>query len=502
MHNDQKLPELLQKLAAEETEKVKLAIVDIDGVLRGKVMAFDKFVSTSDKGFGFCDVVFGWDAGDSAYDNGSFTGWHTGYPDAVAVVDPRTFRRVPWEEDMPFFLADFREAGNSHESNGAAPVTAGNPHESNGAAPGSSHDSGMTAPGNPHDSKGAAPGSPSALRVCPRGLLKRVIAQAAAAGYSAVFSQEFEWFNFLAPGAGETLSFPLKPMTQGMFGYSILRASQGSSYFHDLFDSLKRWGVPLEGLHTETGPGVYEAAILYADALEAADRAVLFKTGVKEIAHRHGILPTFMAKISPDLPGCSGHVHQSLWTADGSRNLFHDAASPDGISPLMESYIAGQLYCLPQILPMVAPTVNSYKRLVEGAWAPTTLTWGIDNRTVALRALPGSSASTRLETRVVGSDSNPYLAMAACLAAGLYGVRQGMKLTTPATQGNGYADKSHGVLPRNLWEATQAMRQSPVAAELFGEGFVDHFLRTRDWEWRQFGQAVTDWELKRYFEII
>jgi len=455
MPNSLSLPELLQQLAAEHTEKVKLAIVDVDGILRGKVIAFDKFVSIAEKGFGFCDVVFGWDAEDRAYDNGTFTGWHTGYPDAMAVVDAATFRRVPWEGNMPFFLADFRE-------------------------------------------KGADP-----LRVCPRGLLKQIINRAAAAGYKAAFSQEFEWFNFIAPAAGEELSFPaLKPMTQGMFGYSILRASQGSTYFHALFDGLKQYGVPLEGLHTETGPGVYEAAILYADVLEAADRAVLFKAGVKEIAHRHGVLPTFMAKISPDLPGCSGHVHQSLWAADTNRNLFYDAASPTGISGIMESYIAGQLYCLPHILPMVAPTINSYKRLVEGAWAPTTLTWGIDNRTVALRALPGSATSTRLETRVVGSDSNPYLAMAACLAAGLYGVQQGLMLTTPATRGNGYADKSHGTLPRNLWEATQNMRHSPLAKELFGEAFVDHFVRTREWEWRQFAAAVTDWEWKRYFEII
>src|SRR5579871_6167456 len=168
-----------------------------------------------------------------------------------------------------------------------------------------------------------------------------------------------------------------------------------------------------------------------------------------------------MAKISEDLPGCSGHVHQSLWTADGSRNLFYD--DKQGVSGLMESYIAGQLFCLPQILPMVAPTVNSYKRLVEGAWAPTTLTWAVDNRTTALRALPGGPSSTRLETRVVGSDANPYLAMAACLAAGLYGVRKGLTLGVPATIGNGYADKRNGVLPRNLWEATEAMKESPLA---------------------------------------
>lgn len=172
------------------------------------------------------------------------------------------------------------------------------------------------------------------------------------------------------------------------------------------------------------------------------------------------------------------------------------------MSSLMESYIAGQLYCLPYVLPMYAPTVNSYKRLVEGAWAPTTVTWGIDNRTTALRALPGSATSTRLETRVVGSDANPYLAMAACLASGLYGIRKGLKLETPAIKGSGYADKGLGVLPRNLWEATQAMKGNALAAELFGEAFADHFTRTREWEWRQFSREVTDWELKRYFEII
>jgi glutamine synthetase len=449
MRNQQSLPELLQELTEESATKVKLAITDIDGVLRGKLISLEKFRSVVEKGFGFCDVVFGWDAGDQAYDNGQFTGWHTGYPDAIAMIDIGTYRRVPWENDLPFFLAGFKDAP------------------------------------------------------CPRGVLKRVIAQAKELGYQAFFSQEFEWFNFLGKGGAVAADDyrGLAPLSQGMYGYSILRASQGSPYFQDLFDLLEKFDVPLEGLHTETGPGVYEAAILYSEILEAADRAVLFKAGVKEIAHRHGVLPTFMAKVNAELPGCSGHVHQSLWSADGSRNLFYDEAGTAGISSLMESYIAGQLHCLPYILPMYAPTVNSYKRLVEGAWAPTTVTWGIDNRTTALRALPGGASSTRLETRVVGSDSNPYLAMAACLASGLYGIRQGMKLGE-ATQGSGYADRRAGVLPRNLWEATEAMKQSPLAAALFGETFSDHFVRTREWEWRQFSREVTDWETKRYFEII
>ena len=448
--------EIIQQLTDQNTQKIKLAITDIDGILRGKMISFDKFKSIVEKGFGFCNVVFGWDAGDVAYDNVQVTGWHTGYPDSTAVIDLQTFRKVPWENDIPFFLADFRdEKGND-------------------------------------------------LHVCPRSLLKKIAQQANNAGYIPYCSQEFEWFNLInnVDELYENKFRDLKPMTHGMFGYSVLRASQKNDFFNDLFDLLQKFDVPIEGLHTETGPGVYEAAIVYSEILEAADRAVLFKSGAKQIANRHGLIATFMAKFSENLPGCSGHVHQSLWSTEKKQNLFYDKKSKTGISALMENYIAGQLHCLPYILPMFAPTVNSYKRLVEGAWAPTTLTWAIDNRTTALRALPSGATATRLETRVVGSDSNPYLAMAACLASGLYGVKNKLKLKTPATIGNGYADLRNGTLPKNLWDATQNMKQSPIAKELFGEAFVDHFTATREWEWRQFSKVVTDWELKRYLEII
>ncbi|HRI80026.1 MAG TPA: glutamine synthetase, partial [Cyclobacteriaceae bacterium] len=154
------------------------------------------------------------------------------------------------------------------------------------------------------------------------------------------------------------------------------------------------------------------------------------------------------------------------------------------------------------ILPMFAPTVNSYKRLVEGAWAPTTITWGIDNRTTALRVLNGGSKSCRLETRVIGSDVNPYLAIAAALASGLYGIKKKMKLKSAPVKGNGYLDFSNGVLPRTLEESTQRMKTSEVAKEILGEKFVDHFTATREWEWKQHLKAVTDWEYARYFEII
>jgi glutamine synthetase len=151
---------------------------------------------------------------------------------------------------------------------------------------------------------------------------------------------------------------------------------------------------------------------------------------------------------------------------------------------------------------MYAPTINSYKRLVEGAWAPTTVTWAVENRTTAFRVLNSSPAYTRLETRIPGADANPYLAMAAALASGLYGIKNKLALDIQPTAGNGYIDKKNGSISSNLFDATTIMKDSPIAKELFGEGFVDHFSQTRLWECKQYAKSVTDWELKRYFEII
>jgi len=320
------------------------------------------------------------------------------------------------------------------------------------------------------------------------------LADAISMGFLPLFSQEFEWYNFIeTPQTIEDKQYKnLQPLTPGMFGYSILRAGLQNDFMKDLFDLLNRFSIPIEGLHTETGPGTYEAAIQYAALIEAGDRAVLFKTAVKEIAYRHGIMATFMAKVNQHLPGCGGHVHQSLWDADKKKNLFYDEKDDSKISEIMKHYIAGQLLLIPQILPLFAPTINSYKRLVEGAWAPTTLTWGIDNRTVALRVLSSGKSSARLETRVIGADVNPYLAMAGALAAGLYGIRNKLPLKQVPTTGNGYLDQSHGRLPATLEKATQSMKESGMAREILGEDFVDHFTRTREWEWRQHLKSVTD----------
>jgi glutamine synthetase len=446
--------DVLDQLRKSGAEKVKVAVTDVDGILRGKYLHKDKFFSAADGGFGFCNVVFGWDSGDVCYDNSAYTGWQSGYPDAMAQVDLGTFRRVPWDGDIPFFLADFVDAQ----------------------------------------------GAP--LGVCPRQLLKGVLARAEKAGFAAKCGLEFEWFNFQETpqslaAKGHTNPTPLTP---GMFGYSLVRMAQNRPYFVALMDELRVFGVPIEGLHTETGPGVFEAAIQFCDALESADRGVLFKTAAKEIGSRFGIMPTFMAKWNSQLPGCSGHTHQSLWS--GEKNAFYDEKDPLKMSGTFKSYLAGLMRCLPEILPFFAPTVNSYKRLVDGYWAPTKVTWGVDNRTVALRVIPGSAKSTRVEVRVPGSDINPYLAIAASLAAGLYGIENELPLTAAPIKGSAYHAEGAERLPRTLQEATQRLADSKIAHEILGETFVDHFVRTRVWEWRQFQDAVTDWELRRYFEVI
>ena len=447
--------EIIEAVKDHPGEMVKFAVIDIDGVPRGKTISKSKFLKSLDDDIGFCNVVFGWDSNDAVYDNTTLTGWHTGYPDSEATIDLSTFRKTPWNDDIPFFLADFRKS----------------------------------------DRVGDA---------CPRTLLNKVGQECLEMGYRPMFAAEFEWFNFQeSPQSLKENNYRNpRPIAPGMFGYSLLRSSQNSEYFNNIYELLFDFDVPVEALHTETGDGVYEASVQYTDILEAADRAVLLKAGVKEIALKHEIVASFMAKWSNDLPGCSGHIHQSLWDEEEGRNLFYDESGKYKMSTLLEYYLAGQLHCLPHILPMYAPTVNSYKRFVEGSWASTSVSWGMENRTTALRLINRGETSARLETRVPGSDANPYLSMAAALASGLYGIQNELSLDVAPTEGNEYENSEGRPLPENLKEAVEAMKSSDIPEALFGETFVDHFIRTREWEWRQYSKQVTDWEVKRYFEII
>jgi len=437
--------------------RVKVAVSDIDGILRGKYIHKEKFASVVDGGFGFCDVVYGWDLHDQCYDNTTLTGWHKGFPDALARLDFGTHRKVPWDDRVDFFLGDFVQTKDGREE----------PFPLDG-----------------------------------RQVLKRVLKRAEKLGFQVMCGLEFEFFNFAETPQTWAAKQGIDPttITPGMFGYSLLRANHSREYFQALFDDLGAFGVPIEGLHTETGPGVIEVALVFSEALEAADRGILFKAATKEIGARFGIMPSFMAKWSAQYPGCSGHCHQSL--SDGKRNLFHDANGRHAMSALFEQYLAGQLAVLMEAAPMFWPTVNSYKRLVDGFWAPVKPTWGVDNRTASFRVIPGSPKSSRLETRCPGSDVNPYLAVAACVAAGLHGVERKLTLTAAPITGTNLGAENIARAPRSLIETTRIFRQSDFARDWFGDDFVDHFAATREWEWRQWQDAVTDWERKRYFEII
>jgi glutamine synthetase len=284
-----------------------------------------------------------------------------------------------------------------------------------------------------------------------------------------------------------------------MFGYSWVRAGQNADLCHAILDDMDRFGVPIEGLHTETGPGVYEVAIRYDDALRAADKAALFKTAMKQIAARLGYAVTFMAKHNHDLPGSSGHLHQSLWQE--GKNAFYDSSAAHRLSALAKHFLGGQLALMPELTALYSPTVNSYKRYVPGVWAPLNASWGIENRTCAIRAIPGTAKSTRLEYRQTAADINPYVAMATALAAGLWGIEHA-KTPPPPVEADASGRGDLAPLPHTLREATDRLARSEHARKLLGEGFVEHYVRTRDWECRQYERVVTEWELKRYFEVI
>jgi glutamine synthetase len=433
---------------------VRLGVFDIDGVFRGKYVNRDKFESALEKGLGFCDVVVGWDSNDQLYDNVSVTGWHTGYPDAEVRMVPESMRLIPFEDDLPLFLCEFT--------------------------------------GKWED-------------VCPRGTLRRVLKRAADHGFRVNAAAEFEFFLFEeTPHSVREKNYKnLKNITPGFFGYSMLRSSVHADFYRDLLDLGRKMNFEIEGLHTETGPGVLEAAIKVDEALNAADKAALFKTYTKVLAQKRGWMASFMAKSSHEWPGQSGHLHLSLADKKTGRGLFFDAKKKHKMSDTMRWFVGGQQALMPELLAMVASTVNSYSRLIPGFWAPTDSAWAVDNRTTALRVIEGSEKSQRVEYRVAAADINPYLALAAAIGSGLYGIENKIEPGDPQT-GNAYEAKlpKNRALPRTLWEAAQKLKASKAARELFGDVFVDHYAATREWEEREFRRAITDWEMQRYFEII
>lgn len=261
---------------------VKVGVFDTDGILRGKYISKDKFFSALDTGFGFCDVVLGWDVNDRLYDNARYTGWHTGYPDANVRIIPESCRDIPFEQDMLFFLAEFTDKAEA---------------------------------------------------ICPRALLRRVCQKAVDMGFDVMSGFEYEFFVFNeTPQSVHDKNFQnLQSFTPGDFGYSVIRNTVESDLYHDILELSERMNFPIEGLHEETGPGVLEAALVYSGAQQAADRAGLFKTFTKILLQKQQKMATFMAKWSADYAGQSGHIHLSILNSKG-KNIFFDSNNSNGMS--------------------------------------------------------------------------------------------------------------------------------------------------------------------------
>ncbi|TFK30265.1 glutamine synthetase/guanido kinase [Coprinopsis marcescibilis] len=475
-------PKTLQDLQdlLKDDIKVKVAGIDVDGVLRGKFMSKDKFLSAvRSDGFGFCSVIFGWDIHDAVYSRELLISTKAnGYRDILASIDLSTFRRIPWENNVPFFLLSFFD-----------------------------------------------PDTKKPISADPRGVLKTTAEKAEALGYSPYAGVEYEYFNFkeTANSVSDKRFDGLSPLTPGMHGYSVLRTQIHNQYFHDLFDRSVDFGIEVEGHHTETGPGVLETALAYTSALRMADNAILFKYLAKSVGMTHGVIPSFMAKPWANLPGCSGHIHVSLRDKQG-RNLFavseeeltagrQGAANEETkyISQEAEWFLAGILDGLADIMPTLVPTINGYKRLVVGDafWAPNATTYGYDSRAASIRVISPPSCplpATRFEVRVPGADMNPYFALSAVFLLGLRGIEKKLPLTGLPISKLTPEDKLTGkvqMLPLTLEKATaRMMRPESIAREVFGDDFVDHFGGTREHEVRLWNEAVTNWEVERYLELV
>ncbi|CCU82270.1 glutamine synthase [Blumeria hordei DH14] len=474
------LPKLL-----ETDSRVKVAGIDADGILRGKVISKDKFLGVAADGFGFCSVLFGWDMHDRMYSKElKICSARNGCNDILARPDLSTFRRIPWEDNIPFFLVTFID-----------PVTV------------------------------------KPIIACPRGLLKCTINNLKTQGIQAMAGVEIEFSQFKLPseisGAqSKNVSIAsflkdhninaLEPLTDGMFGYSLTRMAQNKEYFYSIFDTCEKFRCGIESWHTESGPGVFEAALKFSEIQQMADKATLFKYLVKSIAIPYGITPCFMAKPRQGMLGNSGHIHISLIDNNGN-NLFARAARDEGakyqdiahLSDLGRQFLAGILDGLTDIMPMLAPNINSYKRLVENFWAPVTVSWGLEHRAASIRVIApptSKSGATRIEVRVPGADINPSYALAAILALGWRGVEKKLEISIPPLQTGlnvGETSDSGIRLAKSLREATEIfMRPESIAREVFGNDFVDHYGGTRENEYRLWDEAVTDWETQRYIETV
>jgi glutamine synthetase len=448
--------ELRIEVEAGNIDTVVIALPDMQGRLQGKRLTgrffLDEVLEHDTEG---CNYLLAVDVDMNTVEGYAMSSWESGYGDFVMRPDLTTLRRVPWQEGTALLMCDLLQAG------GSQPVVA-----------------------------------------APRNILRAQNDRLEAHGWHAMVGTELEFMLFRDSyeDAFARKYQNMTPANQYNVDYSLLGTSRVEPILRRIRNGMDGAGMRVESAKGECNLGQHEIAFVYDEALITCDNHGIYKTGAKEIAAEEGMSLTFMAKYD-EREGSSCHIHMSLRDSAGKPVFAGDGEGDRlGFSPVFEHFLAGQLHGLRELTLFYAPNINSYKRYVEGSFAPTAIAWGRDNRTCAMRIVGHSAASIRLENRVPGADTNPYLAVSAMIAAGLYGVERELTLP-PAFGGNAYtADFER--LPTTLREALELWEKSDLARVAFGDEVVAHYANYARVELAAFERSVTDWERVRGFERL
>jgi glutamine synthetase len=449
------LDRLRELIEGGTIDTVLVAVTDMQGRLQGKRCAAEYFLNeVVPHATEACNYLLGVDVDMNTVDGYEMSSWERGYGDFVLRPDFNTLRLVPWQEGTAMVLADIEWV-----EGGAVPVS-------------------------------------------PRQILRQQLNRLAERGLAAYVGTELEFivFNDSYETAWERGYRDLTPSNQYNVDYSLLGTARVEPLLRRIRNDMTGAGLYVESAKGECNPGQHEIAFRYTDALSTCDNHSIYKNGSKEIAAQEGKSLTFMAKYN-EREGNSCHIHISLRSTEGDAVLAGDG--PGGFSPMMEHFLAGQLAGLRELTYFLAPHINSYKRFVPGSFAPTTVAWGTDNRTCALRVV-GHGESLRVENRVPGGDVNQYLAVAALIASGLHGIDNELPLE-PEFSGNAYTAGTSGekpTVPTTLRESAALFGESKLAREAFGDEVVEHYLNAARIEVSAFDAAVTEWERVRGFERL
>ena len=448
------LEELRKAIEEESIDTVLVAFPDHFGRLIGKRVIGSFFLDhTVQNGMDLCDYLLSVDIDMKPLPGFSMSSWEKGYGDFHGVADLKTLRLIPWLEATALVLCDLES------EDGAAIVQS------------------------------------------PRAILRHQIQRMRKDRLFAKMGSELEFYLFDEPHdeiAERNFQQP-HPTSQYIIDYHILHTSRDEPIIREMRNSINRAGIPVEFSKGEWGRGQYEINLVYDDALEMADRHVVFKNGIKEIAWAKGHSATFMAKYDETEAGSSFHLHTSVWNEENDRNVLWDKDKREG-SEVFRQFLGGLLKYSQELFLFFAPTVNSYKRYQAGTFAPTRVAWATDNRTTGFRVI-GRGPSFRIENRMPGADANPYLAYAATLAAGLAGMAEGLDCGEPF-EGDAYQATDLARVPANLNAAADQLENSALAKTAFGEEVVEHYVRLARLEQQASDAAVTDWERRRYFDRI